>query len=258
MACPAELIELAHAIAAPDLDAVILAEGNVSSLAAEGRFWVKASGHAMATIGPDGFVEVYAEPLLEALDGPERSEEGVRNLLNEARVDPSLPAVPSTEAFMHAYLLGLPEVRFAAHSHPTPLLALLCFREGKFQATRRLFPDEIVLCGAASAWVPYVAPGLPLAREIRASVEKFQDDYGTSPKTLWLQNHGLITLGKSAKEAESATRMSVKAARVTLAAIQSGHEITWLTPEQIQQIANWPDEYFRQRLLWDGEVDEKQ
>lgn len=252
MACPAELIALAHAVSAPELDAVILAEGNVSALGDAGRFWVKASGHAMEKIGPDGFVEVVSQPLLDALDGPERSEEDVRRLLNEARVDPSLPAVPSTEAFMHAFLLELPEVRFVAHSHPTPLLALLCLREGELQSTRRLFPDEIVLCGAASAWVPYVAPGLPLAGEIRASVEKFQDDYGTSPKTIWLQNHGLIAVGKSVKEVESATRMSIKAARVTLSAIQAGREVTWLNAEQIQQIANWPDEHFRQRILWGG------
>lgn len=237
-------------MAEPGLDAAILAEGNVSCQGGEGTIWVKASGHGMVGIGPEGFVEVEIEPVVAALDRSVRDETAVRELLNMARVDPSVSAVPSTETFMHAWLLGLADVGFVAHTHPVSLLSLLVLADGESLARRRLFPDEIVLCGAASAWVPYVAPGLPLAIEIRASVLRFQEQYGVLPKTIWLQNHGLITLGRSLKEAESATRMAVKAARVTLGALKTGKQVRWLSEEEIQQIANWPDEHFRQRLLW--------
>jgi rhamnose utilization protein RhaD (predicted bifunctional aldolase and dehydrogenase) len=248
---PQDLVELAHSLTAPTLDAAILAEGNVSAACSSDTFWVKASGQGMSQIGPDGFCEVHFEPLLAALDSGLEDEADVRSCLNAARVDASQARVPSTEAFMHAYLLRLPEIRFVAHTHPTPLLSFLCLDDGEALASKRLFPDEIVLCGAASAWVPYVAPGLPLAREIRASVLRFVNSYGVYPKTIWLQNHGLITLGKTAKEAQSATEMSVKAARVVLGALHSGREVRWLSDAEVQQIANWPDEHYRQRLLWE-------
>lgn len=251
MSAPPDLIALAHAMADPGLDAAILAEGNVSCRGGEGTLWVKASGHGMGGIGPEGFVEVEIEPVVAALDRSVRDEMAVRELLNMARVDPSVPAVPSTETFMHAWLLGLADVSYVAHTHPTPLISLLALQDGEALSKRRLFPDEIVLCGAASAWVPYVAPGLPLAVEIRASVLRFQEQYGVPPKTIWLQNHGLIALGRTPKEAESATRMAVKAARATLGALQTGKPVRWLSEEEIQQIANWPDEHFRQRLLWE-------
>lgn len=248
---PQELVELAHSLTDPALDAAILAEGNVSCATGHGTFWVKASGQAMGLIEPGGFCEVRSDPLLKALDSRLADEAEVRSCLNAARADSGQAAVPSTEAFMHAYLLELPDVQFVAHTHPAPLLSLLCLVNGEDLAGKRLFPDEIVLCGAASCWVPYVAPGLPLAREIRASVLRFIHTFGVRPKTLWLQNHGLITMGKTAKEALSATEMSVKAARVVLGALQTDQEIRWLSEEEVQQIANWPDEHYRQRLLWE-------
>ena len=93
------------------------------------------------------------------------------------------------------------------------------------------------------------ADALP-ALEIVGAVTLFQAAYGVQPKTLWLQNHGLIAMGGTAKEAESATRMSVKAAEVALGALQAGKAIRWLEDREIQQIASWPDEHYRQRQLW--------
>lgn len=247
---PQELIDLARALADPDLDAAILAEGNVSAISGEGSFWIKASGACMAGIDETGFVEVCSEPLLRAMDEPIGDEDLVRRILNEARIDPHSEAIPSTEAFKHAYLLSYPGVRFVAHSHPTALLSLLALKDSSELAKKRLFPDEIVLCGAASCWVPYVPPGMPLAMEIVGAVTLFLAAYGVLPKTILLQNHGLITLGATAKEAMSATSMSVKAARVALGALQTGREVRWLSDEEIRQIANWPDEHYRQKRLW--------
>ena len=247
---PAELIELARAMADPSLGAAILAEGNVSALTDRETLWIKASGASMGGIGEDCFVEVEAARVLSALDQAIPEENAVRDLLNGARKNPLASALPSTETFMHAYLLSIPEVKFVAHTHPEPLLTLLSLQEAKEYASKRLFPDEIVLCGAATCWIPYCAPGLPLAVAIRGAVIEFEKRHAIYPKTIWLQNHGLIALGKTAKEAESATRMSIKAARILLGALQTGKPIRWLTDAEIQQIANWPDEHYRQRLLW--------
>ncbi len=247
---PTHLIELAHFLGDPAEDQCILAEGNVSCRSSEGRIWVKASGHQMAKVGPSGFVEVESAPILGALDRPEPSVAEVRKLLNASMVPgASDKTQPSTESFMHAYLLSLDGVEFVAHGHPTPLLSLLCLDSASEWAGRRMFPDEIVCCGPAACFVPYVAPGLRLAAEIRSAVQRFRTDWGIDPKTIWLQNHGLIALAKTAKEAMSICSMSVKAARVLLGALESWSEIRWMTKEEVSAIYEWPDEHFRQRAL---------
>lgn len=247
---PAQLIELAHFMGDHAEDLCILAEGNVSCRSQEGRIWVKASGHQMAKIGPSGFVEIESSSVLEALDGPEPSVAEVRKILNTSMVGGAGDkAQPSTEAFMHAYFLSLDGVEFVAHGHPTPLLSLLCQEGASAWAARRLFPDEIVCCGPAACFVPYVAPGLRLAVEIRSAVGRFRSEWGIEPKTIWLQNHGLIALAKTAREAMSICSMSAKAARVLLGALASGEEIRWMSNEEINAIFEWPDEHFRQREL---------
>jgi rhamnose utilization protein RhaD (predicted bifunctional aldolase and dehydrogenase) len=247
---PNELLDLARAVSDPALDAAILAEGNVSAASESGCFWIKGSGVQMGSAGPEGFVEVDSAHVLSILDSGIRDEAEVRRVLNDARVDKRTAVRPSTESFMHAVLMGVGKTRFVAHCHPTPLIGLCALEDGPELAKKRLFPDEIVLCGRAACWVPYVAPGLPLAVEIRDAVKQHQKRHREDPKTFWLQNHGLIALGQTSKEAESATRMAIKAARVLLGALQTGQSIRYLTEPEIDQIAGWPDEHFRQRQLW--------
>lgn len=158
--------------------------------------------------------------------------------------------MPSVETFMHAFLLSLSDIHVIGHTHPAPLVALLSLRNAERFATQRLFPDDVVCCGPASAFVPYTDPGLPLARAIRAAVMEFCDKHGEVPKTIWLQNHGLIALGKSKREVESATFMAAKSARVWLAALSTGQELRPLSARDIARIHSRPDEHHRQKLLW--------
>jgi L-ribulose-5-phosphate 4-epimerase len=202
-------------------------------------FWVKASG----------FVRVRFAEIQKALSAGEADDERVREVLRASRADDT-PLMPSVETFMHAYLLGLPDVSFVGHTHPTALLSLLCLDDAEGLAQQRLFPDEVVCCGPAAAYVPYVDPGFPLARAIKEAVERFVDQHGIVPKTIWMQNHGLIALGKSAREIESATLMSIKAARVWLGALSTGRTIRTMSPDQVARIHSRPDEHYRQRLLW--------
>jgi rhamnose utilization protein RhaD (predicted bifunctional aldolase and dehydrogenase) len=250
MAVLKQLISLAHALADPDLDAAILAEGNVSARGSDETLWIKASGSQMADAGPDAFVEVWNRPVLASLEQTPPTEAAAREILNLARKDLSTQALPSTETFMHAYLLSLPGVEWVGHTHPSSLLSILVTEGAQEFAERRIFPDEVVLCGAASCWVPYVAPGLPLAIELRKSTLAFQKRWGRIPSSYWLQNHGLIVVGRSPREVECGMRMAVKSARILLGALQTGRKPRWLTAEEVQQIANWPDEHYRQRCLW--------
>lgn len=246
----AELVTLSRTLGDPAHDLAILAEGNTSARADEGAFYVKASGFSMRTIGAHGFVLVRSHPIMQALAGPDLTDDEVRQVLANARLTTTGEAMPSVETFMHAYLLDLPGVTLIGHAHPTPLLTLLSLENARELAKQRLFPDEIVCCGPASAFVPYVDPGLPLARAIKAAVEEYVEEYGSVPKTIWLQNHGLIALGKSSREIESAMLMSVKAARVWLGALSTGQALRPLTSVQIDRIHTRPDEHYRQRLLW--------
>lgn len=243
----ADLVALARSLSLPDRDLCILAEGNVSGRADGDSFWIKGSGQQMAEIESGGFSRVSLAAVLEAMDRSYGADQEIRDALNAANLEgPN----PSTETFMHAVLLNQPGIDCVAHVHPTPLLSLLCLPGAEGRALRRLFPDEIVCCGPASCYVPYMAPGLALAHEVAARRSAFQQLFGVEPKTYWLQNHGLIAVGATTREVEAACLMSVKAARVLLGALQTGIEPTWLSEREVDQIYNWPDEHARQRALW--------
>lgn len=244
-----QLASLSHAISDPREDCVILGEGNTSALVSEDEFLVKASGFQLSTIEPSGFVRVRLPLLLEALKEESLTDAQVKAQLHAAVCDGS-DLVPSTESFMHALLLSIPGTKIVVHTHPSPLLSLLCLKEAKDIALQRLYPDEIVCCGPSACHVPYADPGLPLAKAIREAVIEYNEREEMPPKTIWLQNHGLICLGRSTAEVIAATRMSVKAARVWLGALQCGRELTTLTQHQINRIHSRPDEHHRQRLLW--------
>ncbi len=244
----AELVAMTQRLAAPEHDYAILAEGNTSARAGDDTLWIKASGAAMHDIKADGFVEVRRDPILAALEGPDLDDDAVKQCLEGACTNPKARK-PSVETFLHAWLLKLPDVRFIAHTHPTPLLGLLCSPRAEECAAKRLFPDEVVCCGPATCWIPYVDPGLPLAHEILARVRTHIDTHGEAPNILWLQNHGLFALGASPASVEAATHIAVKAARVWLHALSTGSEPTTLTPKQIGRIHKRPDEHHRQKLL---------
>jgi rhamnose utilization protein RhaD (predicted bifunctional aldolase and dehydrogenase) len=189
-----QLITLSLNLGRPENDYVILGEGNTSARQDEKTFWVKASGSHLGSIQPAGLVQVYFEPVLAMLNGPDLSDTAVKDGLIAAKVDPHAPGHPSVETSFHAACLQLPDVNFVGHTHPTAVNMLTCSAAFATALSGRLFPDEIVVCGVAPMLVPYVDPGLPLAREIRRRLYEYIDTYGERPKTVFLQNHGLIAL----------------------------------------------------------------
>lgn len=243
---PDELIRLAHLMADPANDLCILAEGNVSCRSGEDELWIKASGAQMREIGADGFSHVKLAGVCTGLDEA-LDDQLCRQLLNRATFEG--PA-PSTETFMHAWLLQETGAQFVAHCHPTAVLSLCCLDGVEEWVGQRLFPDEIVCCGPASCFVPYVAPGLMLAQSIRDRAKAFRNRVGVWPKTFWMANHGLICIGASANEVTAAAMMSVKSARVLLGALATGQEPRFLSKGQVDQIMNWPDEHARQSKLF--------
>ncbi|MCB0055932.1 MAG: class II aldolase/adducin family protein [Caldilineaceae bacterium] len=244
----AQLITLSNNLGDPANDYVILGEGNTSARVDARSFWVKASGTEMRTVGQSGFVQVNFERVLAMLDDTALSDEGVKQALIEAKVDPTVKAHPSVETAMHAVCLQLAGVDFVGHTHPTAINMLTCAAGFEQAVSGRLFPDEIVLCGPAPMLVPYVDPGLPLAREIRRRVGEYIDTYGAPPKTMLLQNHGLVVLAPSAAQVEKITAMAVKTARVLVGTYALGGP-NFMTQAAVDRIHTRPDEHYRQRII---------
>jgi rhamnose utilization protein RhaD (predicted bifunctional aldolase and dehydrogenase) len=228
----------------------VLGEGNTSARIDDVSFFVKASGSQLSTINTDQFTRVRSAPILDALGSSrEYGDADVKKLLLDSCVD-SAGKMPSVETLLHAYLLSLRDVAFVGHTHVTTINGLMCSERGwqTMLAGGRMFPDEIVVCGEAPCCVRYVDPGLPLARELRSQVERYIDDYGMWPKSIYMQNHGFIAVGRSSKEVESITIMADKAARVMLGAMACGGP-AFLSPENVRRIATRPDEHYRQKAI---------
>ncbi len=242
-----ELLGLSHRMGDPNLGLAILAEGNVSVRADENSFLVKASGKSLGSLKPQDVSKVDLSSISLALH-EELDDKAVRSRLESSTLDKG--PLPSVETFMHGYLLKIPEVNWVIHTHPEALLGVLCNPSAPTWATWRLFPDHVVCCGVADCFVPYIDPGLPLAKAIKAATEAFVYQHGRPPKCYWLANHGLISLGRTSLEAESATLMAVKAAEGLQRALLLTKKPVMLTKEQISRIATRPDEHFRQAQLW--------
>jgi rhamnose utilization protein RhaD (predicted bifunctional aldolase and dehydrogenase) len=241
-----QLVELSRHLGDPALDYAILGEGNSSAAVDAETFYVKASGLCLRDIDAGGFVRVRRDAILALLDRERVTDDEIREGMMAARAAPISERRPSVETLFHAYLLGLEGVEFVGHTHPTPVNAILCSREGEAAVRGRIFPDEIVCCGVAPVWVPYTDPGQPLAREIRQGVEAHLDRHGVAPRIVLMQNHGLIALGRTPQEVGSATAMFVKTARILLGTAAFGGP-NFLTEENVRRIYTRPDEKYREQ-----------
>lgn len=251
-----QLINMSHNLGDPSLDCVILGEGNTSARADADTFWVKASGVELRTIDRTGFVRVSFERVLAMLNENDLSDELVKQKLTEAKVDPETGAgtapddgvQPSVETVLHAICLSLEGVNFVGHTHPTAVNSVTCSVGFESAVSGRLFPDEIAMCGPAPAIVPYTDPGIPLARAVRRTIQEYIEEYYELPKTILMQNHGLIALGRTAQHVETITAMAVKTARVLLGTYALGGP-RFMTPEDVVRIHTRPDELYRRKLL---------
>lgn len=242
------LVSLSHELGRDERRLAILGEGNTSALAPHGTFWVKASGSTLGTLSASDLVQCRLAPLLEMLDRTDAVDDAaISAALLASRVDPAAKR-PSVEAVFHAFLLLQPGITVVGHTHPIAVNQILCSpRAGDF-AARRMYPDEIVCCGAASALVPYVDPGLPLARAIRDQWQRHVRKHGEPPRVILLANHGLIAPAASAAGVLAATLMAVKSAEIFNGAATLGGPV-FLTEDQVRRIEGRDDEHYRRSAL---------
>lgn len=161
-------------------------------------------------------------------------------------MDASQPR-PSVETFLHAACLRA-GATWVGHTHMTSALALLCGPGGATVYRRHLFPDAIVVCGLHVAAVPYVDPGLALARAVDAELTRFAAAHGRPPKLLLLENHGVVALGRTAREVLDIHVMTDKWSRALAGAIAAGGP-RYLPDEEAARIDARLDEAYRRRRL---------
>ncbi|HEV2693053.1 MAG TPA: class II aldolase/adducin family protein [Verrucomicrobiae bacterium] len=241
------LLRLSHELGRRDQPLSILGEGNTSVKLGADTFRVKASGTNLATLKPEDTVECKSSVLLSLLDKTNLTDAEVDRTLMESRVAAD-GKKPSVEALFHAYFLSLPGIEFVGHTHAPAVNGILCSPRAREFATKRVFPDEIVCCDVASVFVPYTDPGLRLAQAVREQTQKFMDEHGRPPRVVLLENHGIITLGRTVEAVLGAMLMAEKAATIWVNAGGLGGP-TFLSPENIQRISGRPDEEVRRRVL---------
>ena len=241
------LLDLSHALGGERLRMAILGEGNTSLRLDAETFAVKASGSNLATLQPIDLTTCRFDRLLPLLDATAATDAEIDNSLFASRVSEAAKK-PSIEALFHAYLLTLPGVACVGHVHAIAVNQILCSPRARDYAERRACPDEIVMCGIESVFVPYAEPGLGLAQSIRREVQAFVQRTGREPKIILLQNHGIIAVGPSPKAVLGSLLMAEKAAEIFVGAAALGGPV-FLTAAQCERIAGRPDEHYRQKML---------
>jgi rhamnose utilization protein RhaD (predicted bifunctional aldolase and dehydrogenase) len=242
-----DLLRLSHDLGNPQRPLAILAEGNTSARLDAGSFLVKASGGNLAGLQEQDVVECKSQVLLQLLDREKASDAEIESELLNARADANAKK-PSVEALFHAWLLTLPEIAFVGHTHAPAVNSILCSPRAREFAEKRVFPDEIVCCDVESVFVPYTDPGLRLAMEIRRLTEAFIKKHQRPPRVILLENHGIITLGRTPDAVRAAMFMAEKAAGIWLGAAALGGPV-FLKPEHVTRIAGRPDEEKRRNIL---------
>jgi rhamnose utilization protein RhaD (predicted bifunctional aldolase and dehydrogenase) len=242
------LVQMSNEIGRPERDFVILGEGNTSAAAGDGTFWVKASGTELRTVNAGDFVHLNLAPVCALADRAHVSDDELKAALDAAKIDPAQTKRPSVETVLHALALTEGGAKFVGHTHPVAVNALMCAQHGPEAIQGRIFPDEIVVCGTAPAYVPYTDPGVPLAQAIRDAFHRHQDQWGANPKVVLMQNHGMIALGGSPREVDSVTMMYVKVCRILAGTAVFGGP-RFMGSEAEERIHSRPEESYRRKEL---------
>ena len=199
--------------------------GGNSSVKDSGVLYIKPSGTSLGELTPESLIPLAVGPLLELLDRTSGlpvagGTDEVFEVAITARIGVPDDRRPSVECLFHALL---PE-RFVLHTHPMTVNALTCASHGA-KIAEQLF-------GGEALWVPYVDPGLPLARAIRDARRAHEIRTGAAaPRVILLQNHGMIVTGDSTSEVEEMSMRVVTAVKAHLAELPP---IAWGEVERLE------------------------
>lgn len=242
-----KLLALSQEIGRADRRLAILGEGNTSADLGDGTFLVKSSGSSLSNLDESGVSRVKMATVLAALDDERLDDSGVQSVLEASRADLS-SRLPSVETFMHAVCLAEGGAKWVGHCHAEAVMSVLCSTHGAQPFLDHIFPDAIVVCGRHVAIVPYVDPGLALAREVRRAIREFRAAHGTAPKIILLESHGPVALGATDTEVLNILLMLDKWARVLAGTLAVGGP-KCLPSAVSDRIDQRPDEHYRRAQI---------
>ena len=173
--------------------------------------FVKASGHDLADIEPEGHSGLDLDYLQQLRALSELSDETMVNELLTHRFNAQVMS-PSIETLMHAFL----PPKYVDHTHADAILALTNRPDGEKTVRDALGNDVIVL--------EYVKPGFKLAKAAAEAFESSPDSNG-----MVLMKHGLLTWGETARESYERTIELVIKAELYLAQKGTGALKTRIT-----------------------------
>ena len=171
---------------------VIAGGGNTSYKTAD-KLWVKASGHALATIGEDGFA-VLDRSKLAPMGTKTYSADPVER---EAQVKEDLASAcitrdrrPSVETSLHDCL----DYAFVVHLHPSLVNGLMCSANAA-NVCDELFPEAL--------YIEYTDPGYTLFKKVYDRLQAWKAAKGSQPQVIFLQNHGVFVGADTPQEVEA-------------------------------------------------------
>ena len=168
----------------------VIAGGGNTSYKDDTHLWVKASGHALATIGEEGFAVLDRKRLAPMRrrrydSDPAVREEQVKNDLAVACI--TKDRRPSVETSLHDCM----EWRYVVHLHPTLVNGMMCAQFAKAECTD-LFPEAL--------YIEYTDPGYTLFKKVYNRIRAWKADNGSEPQVIFLQNHGIFVGADSTDE----------------------------------------------------------
>jgi rhamnose utilization protein RhaD (predicted bifunctional aldolase and dehydrogenase) len=226
----AELIELAHILSEHPARLVIWEEGALALRVSDASYAVTRRNASLSALAPEDLVHLDHQRMVELAGADMFLPED----LAAALLKPDSPA-PNINALVFACLLNLEGVRFAAHIHPIAVDQITASPRARQFAERRTLFNETQMLGATLMLVPYADPGLPFAKEMQRKMMLWRDRYRSVPRTILVQNNGVIFLGASAREIVRNIELLIKYAEVFVGASVLGGPV-YLTPQNIMSI----------------------
>lgn len=170
----------------------VIAGGGNTSYKDENRLWVKASGHALATITEDGLAVLDRALLNEMGEKAYNEDTAIRE--EQVKNDLSVACItkdrrPSVETSLHN-CIGF---AFVVHLHPTLVNGLMCSVNAE-AACKEIFPDAL--------YIEYTDPGYTLFKKVYDRIKAYKAEKGKEPQVIFLQNHGIFVGGDTTAEIE--------------------------------------------------------
>ena len=170
----------------------VIAGGGNTSYKDENSLWVKASGHALATITEDGFAVLDRTLLNEMGEKAYNEDTAIRE--EQVKNDLAVACVtkdrrPSVETSLHN-CMGF---AFVVHLHPTLVNGLMCSASAE-AVCGEIFPEAL--------YIEYTDPGYTLFKKVYDRINAYKAANGKEPQVIFLQNHGIFVGGDTTAEIE--------------------------------------------------------